>query len=1467
MFSLSLMSQAEGGDLTRAPEPAASAQQEADPTREIPGRYIVVLRQGTDVPRAAAELEQATGIRSVRELARGLPGIVAEDVSPAALARLRADLRVEHVEPDRLVQILPQSLPTGLDRVNAELNPTAQIDNIDTPLDVQVAVIDSGSGPHPELNVAGGFAKYASCDFWCLIGFVPAVCSLTSTYNDEHGHGTHVAGTIAARDDNNGVVGVAPGAQIWSVRVIGVEGYGCNSDVIDGVNWVTERRLEFNDGAGDGDAGIDFAVANMSLGTLDSPALCSAVAASVAAGITYVVAAGNDGADAATKSPANCPTAITVSALADYNGQQGGGAAPTCSSLGADDSLASFSNFGSVVDIAAPGVCINSTWLNGGYQLSSGTSMASPHVAGAAVLQKAENPGLSPEGVKTALLNSAYPQASICGFSGDRDAFPEPLLNLHTACVDTVGPTISNLAVTPNPTGSATNVTLTAIADDEVTGASTIVEAVYFVDDPSCAGAGTAMTAADGAYDEAEEALTASVSVSALSDGFHTLQVLARDSIGNWSACASIEFRVGEAAAEAVKTGSFNKATSTGTQTITHGLGVTPKAILLWAVGESNESFRSSFHLAYGMSDGVTSRSMAAASFNGLSTSNTSRRQSPALFTQIDPGETLIAEAAFISWDEQSLTIDWTTNNPYPWTIGYMVLGGEGVSAKVVGWNTPTSPGSRSVNGVGFKPEAVLHMFNGAWATALPGMWQHGGFGLGAMDAAGNQWANFILADDGQRTSNANRGQRTDSAIYTFNGAGATDLRASFGSMNADGFTLNFANTTPGANHVASLALSGVSAKSGAFDKSTSSGPQSVTGVGFRPLGVMLSSIQAPASNFAPHARLGFGASDGPAEGSMAVQDADNVRPSRVQSIQKTSKVFVKVDNSASVIDAEADLMGFGPNGFTLGWTKNDSSAAQLVYLAIGESGQSVPGPTPTPTPTSTPTSTPGTATPTPTATATATPTPTPTPTGSEAVKVGSFAKATTTGTQVIAHGLGTTPKAVIVWAIGESNEDFRRSFHLSYGFSDGTTSQSMAAASFDNVAPSNTSRRQSDRLFSQIDPGEKLIAEAALVSWNADSFTINWTANNPFPWTIGYMVLGGASVDARVIGWDTPSGTGAHAVTGVGFSPDAVIHAYNGLWSDQVPVIARHGGFGLGAMDAAGNQWASFFLIIDGASPKDANRGQRTDSALYTFGGSGGAEVRASFASMDADGFSMNFAAAPSTPNHVASLAIKGLSAKAGSFNKSTQVAPVSQSVSGLGFTPKALFLAGTQGVAATFAPHARFGFGAAGGQSRGSLAVQDTDNVTFSRVSGIQKTSRLFVKVDSDQLVVDAEADIGGFGTDGFTLNWLVNDNVPSQILYLALGTVGGTTSSGAPPTRATATPTRTATPTKTPTATKTPARTSTPSRQNSPRSLDETPAAAPSTPTPRPASPTPTKTPTPVLTPTPTPTPSPPRGSSGP
>lgn len=171
--------------------------------------------------------------------------------------------------------------------------------------------------------------------------------------------------------------------------------------MICGIDWVTRN------------AGV-IDVANMSLGadvrradtsTCTDGSMHQAICESVRAGVTYVVAAGNSKKDASTFIPAAYDEVITVSALADFNGLPGGGAAATCRS-DQDDTFAGFSNFGADVDLIAPGVCISSTWKDGGYSTISGTSMASPHVAGGAALHKVANPTASPAQVKAALQAS-----------------------------------------------------------------------------------------------------------------------------------------------------------------------------------------------------------------------------------------------------------------------------------------------------------------------------------------------------------------------------------------------------------------------------------------------------------------------------------------------------------------------------------------------------------------------------------------------------------------------------------------------------------------------------------------------------------------------------------------------------------------------------------------------------------------------------------------------------------------------------------------------------------------------------------------------------------------------------------------------------------------------------------------------------------------------------------------------------
>jgi subtilisin len=309
------------------------------------------------------------------------------------------------VAPQPPVEQPPQVLPTGIDRIDADAHPVVWIDGLDKRVDVDVAVLDSGIAAHPDLNVAGG----VSC--------------LGQTSADDYGHGTHAAGSVGALDNSIGVVGVAPGARLWAVKVLDARGEGFGSSVICGLDWVYAHR-----------GTID--VVTMSLGGDGSDGTCGADPLHSAicrvvnqAGIPVVVAAGNAGKDAATTVPATYDEVIAVSAFADTDGAPGRQGPSRCGNN--DDTFASFSNFGADVDIAAPGVCIRSTALGSRYTELSGTSMAAPHVTGAVALYLAGNPAATPDDVLDWLLSTASrPQNSPQGFSGDPDTVPEPVLYL-----------------------------------------------------------------------------------------------------------------------------------------------------------------------------------------------------------------------------------------------------------------------------------------------------------------------------------------------------------------------------------------------------------------------------------------------------------------------------------------------------------------------------------------------------------------------------------------------------------------------------------------------------------------------------------------------------------------------------------------------------------------------------------------------------------------------------------------------------------------------------------------------------------------------------------------------------------------------------------------------------------------------------------------------------------------------------
>ena len=353
----------------------------AAPAAAEPPSYIVVLRDS--VPNAAAEtarLERANGFQSDHEYGHALRGFAAH-LGRGQLARVSADPSVAFVSPDREVSIAAQApllpgetAPTGVRRIGAASTTQAhQASN------VAVAVIDTGVDlTHPDLNAVSG----KNC-----------MTKKTTPARDDNGHGTHVAGIIGAENDGGGLVGVAPGTRVYAVKVLNASGQGTWSQVICGIDWVTQKASSLN-----------IKVANMSLagfgfadglcGNLLGDALNRAICRSTAAGVTYVVAAGNSGQEFSTAVPAAYPDVLTVTAMSDSDGAGGAlGGAPTCRTGEADDRYASFSNFADPTDsgaqahmVAAPGVCIASTWLGGGYRTISGTSMASPHAAGTVAL-------------------------------------------------------------------------------------------------------------------------------------------------------------------------------------------------------------------------------------------------------------------------------------------------------------------------------------------------------------------------------------------------------------------------------------------------------------------------------------------------------------------------------------------------------------------------------------------------------------------------------------------------------------------------------------------------------------------------------------------------------------------------------------------------------------------------------------------------------------------------------------------------------------------------------------------------------------------------------------------------------------------------------------------------------------------------------------------------------------------------
>ncbi|MEU8240282.1 S8 family peptidase [Actinoplanes missouriensis] len=333
----------------------------------VDGSYIVVLKSGAQ----QASLSKAYGASVKRSFGKALNGFEAAMTETQA-KRLAANSKVAYVEQNQVVSLAAtQTNATwGIDRIDQRALPLSTTYTYPvTASNVTAYIIDTGI-----LYSHSQFGGRATAGY----------DAVGSGAVDCNGHGTHVAGTVGGS-----TYGVAKAVKLVGVRVLSCSGSGTTAGVIAGVNWVTSNAVKP-------------AVANMSLGGGASTALDNAVANSIASGITYAVAAGNSNTNASSSSPARVASAITVGATTRT------------------DARASYSNYGSVLDIFAPGSSITSAWYTSTSATNtiSGTSMASPHVAGAAALVLSRNPSYTPAQVASSLISSATPNVVTSPGSG-----------------------------------------------------------------------------------------------------------------------------------------------------------------------------------------------------------------------------------------------------------------------------------------------------------------------------------------------------------------------------------------------------------------------------------------------------------------------------------------------------------------------------------------------------------------------------------------------------------------------------------------------------------------------------------------------------------------------------------------------------------------------------------------------------------------------------------------------------------------------------------------------------------------------------------------------------------------------------------------------------------------------------------------------------------------------------------------
>lgn len=385
----------------------------------IPNQYLVQLRENVtdDVNKLATEFASRTNskILKIFENSRTFAFTIGDSDKDKIEEALTADSRFNAIEPNmmgRIAQVADtQAVSSGFQRVTSGTSQFSLYSGLKTgndKIDVDIAILDTGIDlDHPDLNV------YKNVTF----------INGTVSGNDDNGHGSEVAGIAAARNNDLGMVGTAPGARLWSIKVCAAAGNCPLNTQLEGLEYAITHANEID-------------VINISIENRYSSILNAAIERATQKGIVVIAASGNDAKDAGDISPANSPDVIAVSGLADSDGRCGGFGPIT--SYGKDDTLANFSNFGQVIDLASPAVDILTTYNNSDYSLDSGTSFAAPFVSGAAAIIKSKDRTISVNEVRDQMIKMGTPALDTCDgkargyFLNDPDGFREHLLYMDS---------------------------------------------------------------------------------------------------------------------------------------------------------------------------------------------------------------------------------------------------------------------------------------------------------------------------------------------------------------------------------------------------------------------------------------------------------------------------------------------------------------------------------------------------------------------------------------------------------------------------------------------------------------------------------------------------------------------------------------------------------------------------------------------------------------------------------------------------------------------------------------------------------------------------------------------------------------------------------------------------------------------------------------------------------------------------